>query len=202
MLMYYAFTPDSVFKLVPPNGSEPTWQTSMLYSDIFLLVYVYETICMVICPLQDSSQSFYGPGYPKMHLMDEGPGAILSFKTFLSFINRLLVTYITSSWRLAWGGTLSAPFWGLCQKLSLSPLYFITQNKTLLQKALSDQALSLALDWILLLQRPRILGSFRSATTFQKSWERRMELEESTFLTSDYTTKLQSSRQYGTKTEI
>ena len=33
---------------------------------------------------------------------------------------------------------------------------------------------------------------------------RRMELEESIFLTSDYTTKLQSSRQYGTgtKTEI
>ena len=31
-----------------------------------------------------------------------------------------------------------------------------------------------------------------------------MELEESTFLTTDYTTKLQSSRQYGTgtKTEI
>ena len=34
MLMYYAFTPDSVFKLVPPNGSEPTSQTSMLYLDI------------------------------------------------------------------------------------------------------------------------------------------------------------------------
>ena len=34
--------------------------------------------------------------------------------------------------------------------------------------------------------------------------ERRMELEESTCLTSDYTTKPQSSRQYGigTKTEI
>ena len=31
--------------------------------------------------------------------------------------------------------------------------------------------------------------------------ERRLELEESTFLTSDYTTKLQSSRQYGTGTE-
>ena len=29
---------------------------------------------------------------PKMHLMGEGPGAILNFKTFLSFINRLLVT--------------------------------------------------------------------------------------------------------------
>ena len=39
--------------------------------------------------------------------------------------------YITSSWRLA-GGTLSAHFWCLCQKLSLSPLYF---NKTLLHKS-------------------------------------------------------------------
>ena len=33
------------------------------------------------------------------------------------------------------------------------------------------------------------------------SGERRIELEESTFLTSDYTTKLQSSRQYGTGTK-
>ena len=31
--------------------------------------------------------------------------------------------------------------------------------------------------------------------------EKKMELEESTFLTSGYTTKLQSSRQYGTGTE-
>ena len=30
---------------------------------------------------------------------------------------------------------------------------------------------------------------------------RKMELEKSTFLTSDYTTKLQSSRQYGTGTK-
>ena len=50
MLVYYAFTPDSVFKSVLPNGSEPTWQTSMLYSDIVPLIYVNETICMVVCP--------------------------------------------------------------------------------------------------------------------------------------------------------
>ena len=50
MLMCYAFTPDSVFKWVPPNGSEPTWKTSMLYSDIAPLIYVNETMCMVICP--------------------------------------------------------------------------------------------------------------------------------------------------------
>ena len=43
MLMYYAFTPDAVFKSVPPNGSEPTWQTIMLYSDIVPLIYVNKT---------------------------------------------------------------------------------------------------------------------------------------------------------------
>ena len=40
-----------------------------------------------------------------MHLMGEGPGAILSFKTFLSFINRLIVmekAMATHSSVLAW----------------------------------------------------------------------------------------------------
>ena len=40
-----------------------------------------------------------------MHLMGEGPGAILSFKTFLSFINRLLALereMATHSNVLAW----------------------------------------------------------------------------------------------------
>ena len=36
----------------------------------------------------------------------------------------------------------------------------------------------------------------------KQSLERRMELEESTCLTEDYTTKPQSSSQYYTKTEI
>ena len=97
--MYYAFTLNSVFKSVPPLGSELTWKTSLLNSDIVPLIYVNETICMVVCPSTRFKLSFYGLGwtfwcqdYPKMHLMGEGPGAILSFKTFLSFINRLLVT--------------------------------------------------------------------------------------------------------------
>ena len=38
-----------------------------------------------------------------MHFMDERPGAILSFKTFLFFINRLLVTIMAPhSSTLAW----------------------------------------------------------------------------------------------------
>ena len=41
-------------------------------------------------------------------------------------------------------------------------------------------------------------------TLNSQPWERRMEPEDSTFLTSDYTVKLQSLRQFGTgtKTEI
>ena len=41
--------------------------------------------------------------------------------------------------------------------------------------------------------------SLNSQSSLEK--EAGMELEESTFLTSDYTTKPQSSRQYGTSTE-
>ena len=85
--------------LVPSNGSEPTWQTSMLYSDIVPLIYVNESIYMVICPSTRFKSMILLPGmthwcqdYPKICLMDEGPGAILNFKTFFSFINRLLVT--------------------------------------------------------------------------------------------------------------
>ena len=97
--MYYAFTPNSVFKSVGPLGSEPTLQTSMLYSDIVPLIYVNETICMVICPSTRFKLIILWPGMnllvPRLsqkHLMGEGPGAILSFKTLLSLINRLLVT--------------------------------------------------------------------------------------------------------------
>ena len=88
MFMCYAFTPDSKFHQM----AQTTRQTSMLYLGIVPLIYVNETICWYSALLQDSSQSFYGQGwiiwcqnYQKMQLMDEGPGAILNFKTFLSF---------------------------------------------------------------------------------------------------------------------
>ena len=44
-------------------------------------------------------------------------------------------------------------------------------------------------------------GNTQDTKLPKQSWERRMELEESTFLTSDYTTKLQSSRECGTGTK-
>ena len=45
-------------------------------------------------------------------------------------------------------------------------------------------------------------GNTKDIKQPKQSRERRMELEESTVLTSAYTTKLQSSRHYGTGTKI
>ena len=49
-----------------------------------------------------------------------------------------------------------------------------------------------------------VCTEIQKTSNSQSNLEKRMELEESICLTSDYTTKLQSSRQYGTgtKTEI
>ena len=44
-------------------------------------------------------------------------------------------------------------------------------------------------------------GNTKDPEQPKQSCKRRMELEESTFLTSDYTIKLQSSKQYGTGTK-
>ena len=56
-------------------------------------------------------------------------------------------------------------------------LYLLYTNKTLLHKALSNQALSLAPDWIILHRRPRILAIFSfsknlSPSSGQSSWLR------------------------------
>ena len=83
-----------------PNVSEQIWQRSMLYLDIVPLIYVNETISMVICLSTRFKSIVLWPGM--IHLVLRlsqntfyGWGAwchSLSFKTFLSFINRLLVT--------------------------------------------------------------------------------------------------------------
>ena len=50
--MYYAFTSASVFKSLQPKssdlGSELTWQTSLLYSDIVLPICVNEIIVLPV----------------------------------------------------------------------------------------------------------------------------------------------------------
>ena len=98
LLMYCVFTLDSVFKSVPPKGSEPTWQTSMLYSYSVLLICVNETVYLFenlpffkihvnrFMARNDSP----GANVVSMHVVGEGPGAILwVLRHFLCLISRL-----------------------------------------------------------------------------------------------------------------
>ena len=84
MSMYYVFTLDSVFKSVLPKGSEPSWQTNMLY--IVLLIYVNETICLY------GNLPFFKIHVNPFMARDDSPSAILGvMRRFLSLISRLLV---------------------------------------------------------------------------------------------------------------
>ena len=75
MLMYYVFTLDSVFKSVLPKGSEPTWQTKMLY--IVLLIYVNEIIYLYgnLPFFKIPVNHFMALDDPPQHVVGEGPGA-------------------------------------------------------------------------------------------------------------------------------
>ena len=142
--MCYAFTPDSVL---------PKWLK--LYSDIVPLIYVNETICLVICPSTRFKSIVYGQRWiiwchskfydiPFFSLTDCEWLYNLQLKT------RRVVLFLPPS-----------------DAYVRSFLYLLyTLIKLYYTKALSDPALSLALDWISLLRRPRIPASYHSATTF------------------------------------
>ena len=150
--MCYAFTPDSKFCQM----AQTTWQTSMLYSGIVPLIYVNETICVVICPSTRFKSIIL---WPEINYLV--PFWVLRH-SFL-FINRLQWLYniqLKTS-----RGVLLLPPSDACVRSFLYLLY--TLIKLHYTKALSDPASSLAPDWIRLLQRPRIPASYRSATTFQ-----------------------------------
>ena len=97
--MYHAFTSDSAFKSVPTKGSEPTWQTSMLYSYIVLLIYINETVYLY------GNLPFFKIDVNRFMAWDDSPGAKIISKCilwmrslvpfwvlrhFLSLISRLL----------------------------------------------------------------------------------------------------------------
>ena len=130
----------------------------MLYSDIVPLIYVNESICMVICP---SSRFKLIILWPKVnHLLPRLPqNASYGWGAWchsefedIPFIKDCWWPYniqLKSS-----SGVLFLPPSDTYVRSFLHLLY--TLIKLYYTKALSDQASSLALDWILLLPGPRI----------------------------------------------
>ena len=84
-------------KLCLQVGSAP-WPKTYLTNQYVILRYCSPNLCKWnylyggLSFFKIQVNYFMAQDYPKMHLMGEGPGAILNYKTFLSFINRLLVT--------------------------------------------------------------------------------------------------------------
>ena len=100
--MGYVFTADSVFKWVPPKGSELTSQTSMLYSHTVLLICVNETMYLYgnlpfskihVNHVMAQDGSSGAKVLSKCILWVRGLVPFSVLRHFLSLISRLLVTY-------------------------------------------------------------------------------------------------------------
>ena len=113
------------FKMVLPKN------TFVLSSNLGLII-AQQTSIPVNCFM---AGGWHTPCHPisKIHIVREGPGETPSALRCLSYMINSFLTNIKHLAKNYQGGTLSVPFWCLCQKLSLSLLYF---NKTLLHKRL------------------------------------------------------------------
>ena len=95
--------------------------------------------CFRLFYVRGGGWGWHNPCHPFSHMpiMREGPGETPSASRFLSYLINSFLTdmkHPAKNYRGGEGrGTLSVPFWCLCQKLSMSLLYF---NKTLLHKKL------------------------------------------------------------------
>ena len=141
---------------VLPKGSEPIWQTSMLYSDTVPLIYVNKTICMVICPSTRFKSIILWPGMNYLV-----PFWVLRH----SFLSLTDCEWLYNIQLKTSRGVLFLP---PSDAYVRSFLYFLyTLIKLYYTKALSDPASSLTPGWIRLLWRPRIPVSYCLETTFQ-----------------------------------
>ena len=133
--MYYAFTPNSVFKSVLPFGLR-----TFLINQYVILRYRSSNLCkrhylygalpffkIQVSPFMAQDEPFGAKIIRKCILW--GRGLVPVWVLRHSFLS------LTDCWWLynIQLKTLSAPFWCLGQKLSVSPLYF---NKTLLTQKL------------------------------------------------------------------
>ena len=162
MLKYYAFTPNSVFKSVPPFGLR-----TYLINQYVMLRYCSSNLCkwsylygdlpffkIQVNPFMAQDKPFGAKIIPKCTLWARGlvPFYVLRH-SFLS------LTYCWWLYNIQLKTSRGALFLPPSDAYVRSFLYLLyTLIKLYYTKALSDQASSLAPDWILL-QGPRILAS-------------------------------------------
>ena len=165
MLMYYTFTPNSVFKSVPPFGLR-----IYLINQYVIPRYCSSNLCkwnyfygalpffkVQVNPFMAQDKPFGAKVIPKYILWVRGlvPFWVLRH-SFLSLTGCLWLYNIQLKTSR---GVLFLPPSDAYVRSFLYLLY--TLIKLYYTKALSNQASSLAPDWILFLWRPRILASFR-----------------------------------------
>ena len=163
MLMYYAFTPNSVFKSVTPFGLR-----TYLINQYVILWYCSSNLCkwhylygalpflkIQVNPFMVQDKPVGAKIIPKYILWVRG---LVSF-----WVLRHSFLSLTDCWWLyniqlkTSRGVLFLPPSDAYVRSFLYLLYILI--KLYYTKALSNQALSLAPDWILLLQGPRIPAS-------------------------------------------
>ena len=155
--------PQTVFKSVPPNGSEPTWQTRMLYS------YCSPNLCK--WNYLYGNLPFYKIQINHFMARDESSGAKIIPKCILwvrglvpFWVLRHSFLSLTGCWwpyNIQLKTSRGVPFLPPSDAYVRSFLYLLyTLIKLYYTKALCDQASSLAPDWIFLLWGPRIPASW------------------------------------------
>ena len=101
-----------------------------LFSNLGLIM-AQQTSVTVNCFMAGKWHSLCHP-ISKMHIVREGPGETASSLRCLSYLINNFLTDIKQLAKTSKVGHSPSPFWCLCQKLSMSFLYF---NKTLLHKS-------------------------------------------------------------------
>ena len=161
--MYYAFTPNSVFKLVPPFGLR-----TYLINQYVILRYCSSNLCKWNYLYGDLPffKIQVNHLWPKINHLEPRLSQNTSYGwgAWCHSVMRHSFLSLTDCWWLyniqlkTSRGVLFLPPSDAYVKSFLYLLY--TLIKLCYTKALSDQALSLAPDWILLLRGPRIPASW------------------------------------------
>ena len=131
--------------------------TFFLFSNLGLIIAQQASI-QISCLMAGGWHTSCSP-ISKMHILGEGPGETPSVLRCLIWLTAFS-KYKTSDERLAAGHSFCPILMSLSEAFSF--FFFSTLTKFYYTKALSNHALSLALDWIPLLCRPRIPESFTS----------------------------------------